>query len=311
MTAVYSVDRMPPMITIGVQTETNVEEVAFDVTAWGDMDVTVWHRLPGQTDAYLASSRREDNVVYWQITATDTQTPGIGRVQLMGRSAGALKLSRYTDTRIMGTITATTQDPPTAPPTWLDTVTQMIGDGGGAVLTLDGAGNATAINGHALADTYARERVEALEVEPDGNLELFETITISESDTDMLEIIRDQYTGIKQMRIDCTTPAQASAQNIFVSFTLGASIMTIGGRAYYGSNTKGFAIFKMRPNAGYWDGESEIGAFGSTGTKYGQVNTGMVDVATHPEITKIRIYTFSPGFGAGTKFEIYGVKEDA
>lgn len=152
---------------------------------------------------------------------------------------------------------------------------------------------------------------ETLAVKPDKALTLMESITIGDEDTELLEIIRDSYSGLKQLRINCTTPAQEVAQNIFVTTNMGVSAMTIGGRAYYGQNLTGDAIFKMRRNAGYWDGETEIGGASSNSTKYGQVGTEMIDVATHPEITKIRIYTFSPGFSAGTKFEIYGVIEDA
>lgn len=131
----YPVQRLPVVIPIGIQTETGVEEIAFDVSKWLDkwpeIEVEVWHRLPGQTEAYLAQSRREGSIVYWEVTHTDTQTPGMGKVELMGVLPEGRKLSGSTDTRIRETICASTQDPPDAPPTWVDTVREMIGEGGG------------------------------------------------------------------------------------------------------------------------------------------------------------------------------------
>lgn len=132
---IYPIQRLPVVIPIGIQTETDVEEVAFDVYAWShkwpDMEVTVWHRLPGQADAYLCKSRREGDILYWEVMDTDTQTPGTGRVELMGTTATGRKLSGNTATRIKDTIAATTQDPPLAPPTWVETVQEMIRQSGG------------------------------------------------------------------------------------------------------------------------------------------------------------------------------------
>lgn len=129
--ATYPVQRLPVVIPIGIQTETGVEEIAFDVSAWlekwPDIEVEVWHRLPGQAEAYLTKSRREDNIVYWEVSSTDTQTPGMGKVELMGVLPDGRKLSGSTDTRIRETICASTQDPPDAPPTWVDTVREMVG----------------------------------------------------------------------------------------------------------------------------------------------------------------------------------------
>lgn len=136
---VYPVQRLPVVIPIGIQTETGAEEIAFDVSKWADkwpdIEVTVWHRLPGQAEAYLAQSRREGSIVYWEIKNTDTQTPGMGKVELMGVLPDGRKLSGSTDTRIRETICASTQDPPDAPPTWVDTVRTMIGGGGTAFKT--------------------------------------------------------------------------------------------------------------------------------------------------------------------------------
>lgn len=139
----YHVQRLPVVIPIGVQTETGVEEIAFDVSAWAkkwpDMEVTVWHRLPSQADAYLCRSRREGDIVYWEVTDTDTQPPGTGRVELMGTTAAGRKLSGSTATRIKDTIAATTQDPPLAPPKWVETVQEMLRQSGGS-----GGGGGTA-----------------------------------------------------------------------------------------------------------------------------------------------------------------------
>lgn len=161
----YPVQRLPVVIPIGVQTETGVEEIGFDVSAWAkkwpDMEVTVWHRLPGQADAYLCRSRREGDIVYWEVTDTDTQTPGTGRVELMGTTSTGRKLSGSTATRIKDTIAATTQDPPLAPPTWEETVQEMIRQGGGG----SGGGGTPATDEEIIEALLAADAIPALMVD--------------------------------------------------------------------------------------------------------------------------------------------------
>lgn len=127
------VKHLPREISLGVQNETGVTEIGFDVTpwleAWPGMQVSVWHTLPGQTEAYQAECRMDGHVLYWVVTATDTQTPGTGKVELMGTTPDGTRKRLTGDgmvTRIGATTTATTQAPPGAPPSWIDTVKQMI-----------------------------------------------------------------------------------------------------------------------------------------------------------------------------------------
>lgn len=127
------VKHLPREISLGVQNETGVTEIGFDVTpwleAWPGMRVSVWHTLPGQAEAYQTECRMDGHVLYWVVTATDTQTPGTGKVELMGTTPDGTRKRLTGDgmlTRIGATTTATTQAPPGAPPTWIDTVKQII-----------------------------------------------------------------------------------------------------------------------------------------------------------------------------------------
>ena len=130
---IYPVKHLPREIALGVQNETGVTEIGFDVApwleAWPGMQVSVWHTLPGQTEAYQAECRMDGSVLYWIVSATDTQTPGTGKVELMGTTPDGTRKRLTGDgivSRIGATTTATTQEPPEAPPTWVDTVKQMI-----------------------------------------------------------------------------------------------------------------------------------------------------------------------------------------
>lgn len=132
---IYPINRLPDVIPVGVQTEHGVERIGFDVapwlTKWPGMQLSVWATLPGQADAYMAHASMDGTVLYWEVDATDTQTPGSGKVEIMGRAEDGTAKKLTGDgvaTLIRKTTTAATQDPPLAPPTWVDTVAEMIRD---------------------------------------------------------------------------------------------------------------------------------------------------------------------------------------
>lgn len=160
---IHPIKHLPDVIRVGVQTENGVEEIGFDVTPWltrwPGMALSVWATLPGQSDAYMAHARMEGSVLYWDVTDIDTQLPGRGKVEIMGRTEDGTVKKLTGDgviTIIHKTTTATTQDPPLSPPTWVDTVAEMIRDaslGGGG-----GTGTVTSVNG--------------VEPDKDGNVEL-------------------------------------------------------------------------------------------------------------------------------------------
>lgn len=135
--AVYSVERLPASIAIGVQTEKGVKDVLFDVSPWlerwPEMQISVWCRRPRERSAYLSQSQLEGNILRWHVSATDTSKAGTGKVEIMGTTLdGARKLTgAVMATVIADTITATTQDPPSAAPTWVETVQAMIDASGG------------------------------------------------------------------------------------------------------------------------------------------------------------------------------------
>lgn len=134
---VYSVERLPASIAIGVQTEKGVKDVLFDVSSWleswPEMQVSVWCRRPRERSAYLSSSQLEGSILRWRVSAADTSKAGVGKVEIMGTTPdGSRKLTgAVVATVIADTITATTQDPPSAAPTWVETVQKMIDSSGG------------------------------------------------------------------------------------------------------------------------------------------------------------------------------------
>lgn len=187
---IYPIKRLPDVICVGVQTENGVEEIGFDVTPWLDkwpgMALSVWATLPGQSDAYMAHARLDGSVLYWVVDATDTQTSGSGKVEIMGRTADGTVKKLTGDgvaTLIRKTTTATTQDPPLSPPTWIDTVAEMIRDA--SLGGVGGTGTVTSVNG--------------VEPDEDGNVELEIPDVTGKLDADKLpEAIDDALAQAKE-----------------------------------------------------------------------------------------------------------------
>lgn len=124
---IHPVKHLPQVIPIGIQTESGVESVGFDVKPWLDefdgLQLSIWPTRPGENAAYPAANvQLEGTVLYWYPNETDTAISGTGKVELLGLTADRRKLSGWCDTMIRPTSLATTQEPPEAARPWVDEV---------------------------------------------------------------------------------------------------------------------------------------------------------------------------------------------
>lgn len=124
---IYPIRHLPQVIPIGVQTESGVEAVGFDVKAWLDefegLDLTVWPTRPGEAAAYPAADvELVGTVLYWHPNGADTAIEGMGKVEVLGVTGDRRKLSGWCGTMVRATSLGTTQDPPEAARPWADEV---------------------------------------------------------------------------------------------------------------------------------------------------------------------------------------------
>lgn len=126
---IYPIKHLPQVIPVGIQTESGVGEICFDVKPWvdafGDLTLSVWLTRPGDSAAYPAKNVKLDgNILCWTPNEVDTAISGMGRVEILGFAEGKRKLSGYCDTIIQGTSLSATQDPPDGFRYWVDKVVE-------------------------------------------------------------------------------------------------------------------------------------------------------------------------------------------
>lgn len=126
MNKTYKIDALPLRLVIGRQTETGVEMVQFDCTAWlsiwPDMEISIWPMRPGEIAAYPAIVERAGNIITWTITDVDTAVDGEGSVEVMGMADGKRKLSARAVTHILASGLGNTQERPEGARPWVDEV---------------------------------------------------------------------------------------------------------------------------------------------------------------------------------------------
>lgn len=124
---ICSILQLPHAIPIGVQTESGVESIGFDVKPWldahKDLTLSVWPTRPGEDDAYPAADvELVDNVLYWRPNGADTAIMGVGKVEILGLTGDKRKLSGWCETIVKGTSLYTTKETPDAMKVWVDEV---------------------------------------------------------------------------------------------------------------------------------------------------------------------------------------------
>lgn len=99
----YCADRMPAMIFIGMETESGVTEIRFDVSSWlgrwPGMAISLLAATPGGS-VYPPLAALEGSELVWRVTDADTSVPGSGRIELVGTLDGIRKISASAATQI-------------------------------------------------------------------------------------------------------------------------------------------------------------------------------------------------------------------
>lgn len=91
-------------IPIGVSGENNIESFKFGYGDWaslyGDGVLSINHQRPGDTYPYPCTITTEDFIATWEISATDTQYSGQGRIQVVYMVNGTVKKTMIGNTLI-------------------------------------------------------------------------------------------------------------------------------------------------------------------------------------------------------------------
>lgn len=129
---VYPIDTLQhvAMIHIGRQTEAGVERIGFDCSAWlarwPGMELSVWPTAPGADTAYEAQTHMDGNIIVWDVSGSDTITPGNGHVEVLGMVDGRRKLSARVQTMVIASGLAATSDPPESQQPWFERAMQAV-----------------------------------------------------------------------------------------------------------------------------------------------------------------------------------------
>lgn len=82
-------------IPLGIKGESGVNSFKFGygdfVEDYGDGILTIYHRRPGDTQPQTCTITTENNVATWDITNTDTEYAGMGRIQIVYTAMGVTK----------------------------------------------------------------------------------------------------------------------------------------------------------------------------------------------------------------------------
>lgn len=121
----YCADRMPAMIFIGMETESGVTEIRFDVSSWlgrwPGMAISLLAATPGGS-VYPPLAALEGSELVWRVTDADTSVPGSGRIELVGTLEGIRKISASAATQIQPRLPGTAGDAPDPSQPWVDSV---------------------------------------------------------------------------------------------------------------------------------------------------------------------------------------------
>ena len=122
----FDIANLPRNVVIGRQTETGVEKISIDCSAWFEkwskLEISVWHTRPDEEAAYPAVCHRDGNCVVWDVSAADTALCGEGAAEIVGMADGQKKISATMYTHIFKSITGNTTEVPDPAKPWVDEV---------------------------------------------------------------------------------------------------------------------------------------------------------------------------------------------
>ena len=124
---IHPINHLPPVIRVGIQAESGVEVIGFDLspwmTRWPGMTFAVWPTRPGESASYIAADTElVGNVLYWYPNAADTEKEGAGTVEVVGIGGEKCKSSGVIDTLVKKTSLDVTQETPDPMKPWVDNV---------------------------------------------------------------------------------------------------------------------------------------------------------------------------------------------
>lgn len=141
---ILNLEHLPRVIPVGIQTESGVETIGFDLspwmTRWPDLTFAVWPTRPGESASYIAADTElVGNVLYWYPNSADTEKEGAGTVEVVGIGGGKCKSSGVIDTLVKKTSLDVTQETPEPMKLWADKVLQAANEVKASVDTGEGA----------------------------------------------------------------------------------------------------------------------------------------------------------------------------
>lgn len=185
---ILNLEHLPRVIPVGIQTESGVEAIGFDVspwlTRWPDMKITVWPTRPGESAAYIAAdTEMVGNVMYWYPNTADTEKEGAGTVEVVGIGVGKRKSSGVIDTLVKKTSLDVTQETPDPFAPWYEAILKAAEDVSadldavkaeipGILLVRIGSGNVSSHTQQAVKDAYYKGKTgkAVLMVDPMGRV---------------------------------------------------------------------------------------------------------------------------------------------
>ena len=117
------------MVTLGYQGENEYKRVAFDISDWirtegAGGDVLLFFKRPGETAPYPCDIEVNENIVYWTITAAETNIVGVGEAELQYRINSTIVKSKTIAFRIKESLT----DVEDVQSTWVEKVLKVYDD---------------------------------------------------------------------------------------------------------------------------------------------------------------------------------------
>jgi len=119
------------VIPLGVQTDGNVTEVAFDLTPLieqaGDGEAVVFHMRPTEKYAYPCLSVRVDNTLVWVISSSDTAISGNGSVKVVLKNGDKI-INTLTKATVIAKTFSADEEVPEPYEAWVNQVIQAAAD---------------------------------------------------------------------------------------------------------------------------------------------------------------------------------------
>lgn len=116
-------------IALGRRGENEATQIVFDVSAlagtYGDGTAVLLARRPRDTDAYPVAAEQDGYTVTWTVRDTDTAVAGLGACELFWYVGDALAKSVIFETAVRPDIGQTTEDPPDAYESWVESLTGL------------------------------------------------------------------------------------------------------------------------------------------------------------------------------------------